>query len=144
MQNGATLLLDKVTMTEGKARNNGGAIYLSGSGSPTMAFTNCLATIQTFDATRDGGLIFVFNPNTVISTSNCCYANLYAGRYGAHIQGTYTPGTYSIPVGCPPSNVTDNSPTVTVVVPSPSTCEKDEYFSTGTSTCISIFFIFIL
>lgn len=69
-------------MTYGKARNHGGAIYLGGSGSASITVSDCAATVQYFDAILDGGFVYVYNTAAVLASSNCCFAHIYAGRYG--------------------------------------------------------------
>ena len=41
MNNAASVTFDGVLMTNGKAFNNGGAIYASGTGTSTLTFLNC-------------------------------------------------------------------------------------------------------
>ena len=55
--------MSDITMTLDKAMNHGGAIYLGGSGSATIALSDCAATVEYFDSVLDGALVYVYNPS---------------------------------------------------------------------------------
>ena len=69
-------------MSNGQAQSKGGAIYSGGDGITTIIFQNCGSTISSFSAesTTDGygGFLYIDNPDTSFSSSNCNYDNTYA------------------------------------------------------------------
>ena len=81
--------MNSITMTHGKARNQGGAIYLGGTGSSSITFSNCAANVEYFDSKLDGGFLYIFNPEANLLSSNCCYEHIYAFRYGGLVYGSH-------------------------------------------------------
>lgn len=68
-------------------------MYSGGTGSSSVSFSNC-ASVRYFESYTDGGLIFIANPTTTLSSFNSCFEHLYAARLGAMIQGSYI-GSFS-------------------------------------------------
>lgn len=61
MLNTAAVTFNSVTMTNGRARNYGGAIYSGGTGVSTITFSNCAAPVSTFETNVHGGLLYIDN-----------------------------------------------------------------------------------
>jgi hypothetical protein len=78
MLNTADVTFTSVTMTNGRARHYGGAIYSGGSGASTITFSNCASTVATFETDVDGGFMYIDNPDTVFSSSLCDYNHMLA------------------------------------------------------------------
>jgi hypothetical protein len=87
--NAATASFKSITMTNGKAIQYGGAIYVGGTGSSSVSFSNCAANVYYYESADMGGFMYVANPYTTLSSSGCCYDNLYASTTGKFIEGTY-------------------------------------------------------
>jgi hypothetical protein len=131
MTNAATASFTGVTMTNGKAINLGGAIYSGGTGAASISFSSCAATVSYFESYINGGFLYIANQYTTLSTSGCCYNNLFALSNGGFIQGSYEGSTFSS--SCTQTNVTDNTPSTLV---SATSCGYDEYYVSSTSSCI--------
>lgn len=84
--------------------------------------------------------MYISNPTTTLSSSSCCYKNLYAAKLSAFVFGTYS-GTFASTCAASTNNVTDNTPSTLFT---PSSCANDQYFDTTTSTCISKFIIMVI
>ena len=91
-------------MTNGKARNNGGAIYATGTGAATLTFASCGATISYFESKLNGGFLYVNNPSLSISTSGCDWNHLYSTNSGGFIYGASLK-SFSL-TGCNMLNIT--------------------------------------
>ena len=76
--NAASVSFSSVTMTDAKARHYAGAIYAGGSGSASISFASCSGTVQRFESLFDGGFLYISNPSTTLSSSNCCYDHIKA------------------------------------------------------------------
>lgn len=48
MENTASASFSSVRMNQGKARDSGGAIYSGGTGSSSISFSNCAASLTYF------------------------------------------------------------------------------------------------
>lgn len=87
MNDGATVVFDNIEITNGKALNNGGAIYADGSGNAQITFTDCNSDIQYFESVNDGGLIYSSNSHLSVTSSNCDFNHIYSGNDGAFLSG---------------------------------------------------------
>jgi hypothetical protein len=96
----SSLTLTSVSMTDGKAIGNGGAIYSGGAGASSITITNCASDINYYQAGNDGGLFYISNSQTILTSSNCNYNDLYAVNQGGLVYGaelsTFDMGTCNI------------------------------------------------
>lgn len=94
MMNDALVTLTNPTMSYGKARVYGGAIYSGGSSStrstpatPALTMSSCTTGPSYFDSKVDGGFLYSNNPDLDVSISACSFSNLYADQYGGFVKG---------------------------------------------------------
>ena len=90
INNAGSASFNLITMTNGKSRDKGGAIYTDGTGSASISFSNCATTVSYFLSYSDGGFAYIGNPSTTMSSSNCCYNHLFAVGNGAFTRGSFS------------------------------------------------------
>ena len=78
MLNTASVTFNSVTMNYGRARRYGGAIYSGGTGASSITFSNCAAAVTHFESTNHGGFMYIANPSTTVSSTNCNYNHMYS------------------------------------------------------------------
>ncbi len=91
VDNGATVSLTSVAMSNGRAWVDGGAMYFADSsgGSPaaTLTFATCASTLQYYEAHTHGGFIASYNKGLKITSSNCNWDHIFAWNSGGLIYG---------------------------------------------------------
>ena len=94
MMNDALVEIINPTMSFGKARVYGGAIYAGGSSNtrstptiPTLTISGCTTGPTYFDSKQDGGFLYSDNPDLDVVISSCSFSNLYAHDYGGFAKG---------------------------------------------------------
>ena len=104
MTNTAAVTFNSITMTNGRARNDGGSIYSGGTGASSITFSNCAANVDFFEANANGGFMYIDNPSTTFSSSNCNYNDMLAQGMGGWVYGNNL-GTFGMS-SCSMLNIT--------------------------------------
>jgi hypothetical protein len=94
-------------MTHGLSLNAGGAIYNTGTGVSSIIIRNCAAPINYFEAYGNGGFMYINNPQTTVTSTNCGYNHMKSYSMGGFVYGQDL-STFSIST-CTMVNITSIS-----------------------------------